>query len=193
MLKTKIIAGKFKGKSIEIPDIDTTRSSKSILKESFFNTLQNEVMDRNFVEVFAGSGSIGLEALSRGARRCFFIEKNSIAFNTLKKNIYTLESSEQCEIFLGDSFKKFDMVIEIIQKSDTKTYFYFDPPFSIREGMDDIYQKTLLLIAKIEPKNCAMVIIEHMSDLKLPNEIGEVILAKQKRFGKSTLSYYRAK
>jgi len=193
MLKTKIIAGKFKGKSIEIPDIDTTRSSKSILKESFFNTLQNEVMDRNFVEVFAGSGSIGLEALSRGARRCFFIEKNSIAFNTLKKNIYTLESSEQCEIFLGDSFKKFDMVIEMIKKSDTKTYFYFDPPFSIREGMDDIYQKTLLLIAKIEPKNCAMVIIEHMSDLKLPNEIGEVILAKQKRFGKSTLSYYRAK
>jgi len=56
---TRIIGGEFKGRLIEIPNISTTRSSKSILKESLFNTLQFEIIDKNFVEVFSGSGSIG--------------------------------------------------------------------------------------------------------------------------------------
>ncbi|KIM05375.1 MAG: methyltransferase [Sulfurovum sp. AS07-7] len=189
-LKTKIIAGKFKGKMIEIPAINTTRSSKSILKESFFNTLQNEIMDKNFVEVFAGSGSIGLEALSRGAKECFFIEKNSIAFDTLKRNIHALEVANQTHILLGNSFTKFDIVLDMLKKSATKTYFYFDPPFAIREGMDDIYEKSLNLIRKIDSSLCAMVIIEHMTSLELPQEIGSVTLLKRKKFGKSTLSYY---
>ncbi|NOR55630.1 MAG: 16S rRNA (guanine(966)-N(2))-methyltransferase RsmD, partial [Sulfurovum sp.] len=64
---TTITGGEYKGKKVEIPDIFTTRSSKGILKESLFNTLQFDIMDKNFVEVFSGSGSIGLEALSRGA------------------------------------------------------------------------------------------------------------------------------
>jgi len=72
--RTQIIGGEFKGKFIEIPNISTTRSSKSILKESLFNTLQFDIIDKNFVEVFSGSGSIGLEALSRGAKKCYFIE-----------------------------------------------------------------------------------------------------------------------
>jgi len=61
----KIVAGKFKNKVIKLPSKTTTRSSKSIVLESFFNTLQFDIIDANFVEVFSGSGSVGLEALSR--------------------------------------------------------------------------------------------------------------------------------
>jgi len=73
-LTTRIIAGKYKGKTLELPPLDTTRSSKSILKESFFNVIQYDIIDTIFVEAFGGSGSVGLEALSRGASHIYFSE-----------------------------------------------------------------------------------------------------------------------
>ncbi len=187
---THILAGKYKGKAISIPAIDTTRSSKSILKESLFNTLQFDIIDKNFVEVFAGSGSIGLEALSRGAKHAYFIEKNQIALTTLRNNIKNIDPLN-ATVLSGDSFEKFATIYDIVKSKNIKTYFYFDPPFSIREGMEEIYQKTLALIAAIEPNICEMVIVEHMSSLELPSTIGQLSLFKTKKFGKSTLSYYR--
>lgn len=187
--KTHIIAGKYKGKPIEIPSIDTTRSSKSILRESLFNTLQFEVIDKNFFEVFAGSGSVGLEALSRGAKHAYFIEKNKIAFNTLQENVKNINKNDST-MLIGDSFEKFTIIYNMLKSDNTKTYFYFDPPFSIRENMDDIYKKTIDLISSINKDICELVIIEHMSDIELPETIGNVSLFKIKKFGKSTLSYY---
>ena len=189
---TTIIAGTFKGKKLEIPDIFTTRSSKGILKESLFNTLQFDIIDKNFVEVFSGSGSIGLEALSRGAKECYFMEYNKIAFHCLEKNVKQLDPS-RCHLFLGNSFEKFSMVYEMLKKSSQKTYFYFDPPFSTREGMDDIYDKTIDLIKSIEPKVCEMVIVEHMSILDMPQNIGKLYKVKKKKFGRSTMTYYKPK
>jgi len=140
--KTKIIAGKFKGKFIDIPNTPITRSSKNILKESLFNTIQFDIIGKNFVEVFAGSGSIGLEALSRGANRCYFIEQSRDVFSILEKNIDKLDSS-RCTAIYGDSFIKFNELLKILNRDNTKTYFYFDPPFSIRDGMDSIYYRVL--------------------------------------------------
>ena len=189
---TKIIGGEFKGRVIEIPNISTTRSSKGILRESLFNTLQFEIIDKNFVEVFSGSGSIGLEALSRGASMCYFIEYNKIAYKVLQENIKKLTPAK-CQHLFGDSFEKFDTVLSMVEKRDEKTYFYFDPPFSIRDGMDDVYDKTLDLIKKIDPTKCMMVIVEHMSQLEMPKEIGELVQVKRKKFGRSTMTYYAPK
>jgi 16S rRNA (guanine(966)-N(2))-methyltransferase RsmD len=187
---TTIIAGDFKGKKIEIPDISTTRSSKSILKESFFNTIQFEIIDKNFVEVFAGSGSIGLEALSRGAAECYFMEYNKIAFRFLESNIKNTDPS-RCHTLYGDSFENFSTVYEMVKRTGRKTYFYFDPPFSTRDGMDDIYDKTIALIESIEADACEMVVVEHMTNLDMPQKIGDLLFAKRKKFGRSTMSYYK--
>ena len=190
--RTKIIGGEFKGKFIEIPNISTTRSSKSILKESLFNTLQFEIIDKNFVEVFSGSGSIGLEALSRGASQCYFIEYNKIAYRVLQENIKLLNPSK-CHHLYGDSFEKFDTILGMLKNSTQKTYFYFDPPFATRDGMDDVYDKTLLLIEKIDASMCEMVIVEHMTQLDMPKEIGDLEQVKRKKFGRSTMTYYKPK
>ncbi len=187
---TTISAGKFKGKTIEIPDINTTRSSKGILKESLFNTLQFDIIDKNFVEAFSGSGSIGLEALSRGAGECYFMEYNKLAFRILDSNIKKFDPGH-CHLFLGDSFEKFELVYSMVKKSSEKTYFYFDPPFSSRDGMDDIYDKTIALIETIEADVCEMVIVEHMTKLTMPETIGALSFVKRKKFGRSTMSYYR--
>lgn len=187
--ESNIIGGSLKGKKILIPNLSTTRSSKSILRESLFNTLQFDILDKVFVEVFAGSGSVGLEALSRGAKECFFIEKNSSVFQVLKENINTLHVTHATAI-KGDSFEEFHAVYSHIKDAGTKSYFYFDPPFSTRDGMEDIYNKTISLIETIGAPCCEMVIIEHISSLELPLTIGGVKLKKKRQFGKSTLSYY---
>jgi len=189
---TSIIGGDFKGRKIEIPDISTTRSSKGILKESFFNTVQFEIIDKNFVEVFAGSGSVGLEALSRGAAECYFMEYNKTAFRCLESNISNTDPS-RCNTFYGDSFMNFANVYTMVKKSGKKTYFYFDPPFSTRDGMDDVYDKTIALIEVIEPEVCEMVVVEHMTNLDMPEKIGQLVFSKRKKFGRSTMSYYKAK
>jgi len=189
---TTITAGAYKGKKIEIPDIFTTRSSKGILKESLFNTLQFDIIDKNFVEVFSGSGSIGLEALSRGAGQAYFMEYNKIAYRCLEGNVKRIDSAHS-HLFYGDSFEKFTTVYEMVKKSNEKTYFYFDPPFSTRDGMDDIYDKTIKLIESIEPEVCELVIVEHMSNLEMPEHIGKLNKMKKKKFGRSTMTYYTPK
>ena len=190
--RTKIIGGEFKGKFIEIPNISTTRSSKSILKESLFNTLQFDIIDKNFVEVFSGSGSIGLEALSRGAKECYFIEYNKVAYKVLQQNIKLLDPN-RCHYIFGDSFEKFDIVLDMLKNSNDNTYFYFDPPFSTRDGMSDVYEKTISLIEKIDSSKCDMVIIEHVTKLDMPKNIGKLEQIKRKKFGRSTMTYYRPK
>jgi len=190
LFTTTIIGGEYRGKKIAIPAIQTTRGSKAILKESLFNTLQFDLIDKNFVEVFSGSGSIGLEALSRGAGACYFIEYNRDAYRILEENVRQLDPS-RCHLFYGDSFEKFPLVQELVRRSGQKSYFYFDPPFSSREGMDEVYDKTIALIESIDPSMCEMAIIEHMTKLDLPEEIGALRFVKRKKFGRSSLSYYR--
>ncbi|MCF6330883.1 MAG: 16S rRNA (guanine(966)-N(2))-methyltransferase RsmD [Sulfurimonas sp.] len=185
----KIISGKFKGKTLVLPSKDTTRSSKSIVLESFFNTIGFDIIDANFVEVFSGSGSIGLEALSRGASQIYFMEKDRDALKVLKENI-ALTDPSTCEVLAGDSFSNIQSIIKNLQKKEEDAYFYIDPPFSIREGMQDIYDKTINLIASL-PKECVkMITIEHMSGLKIPEVINGYQLSKSKKFGNTTLTYF---
>lgn len=188
-LQTTIVAGKYKGMKINLPSLETTRSSKVIVKESFFNTIQFDVIDCTMVEVFSGSGSIGIEALSRGAEHVYFMEKDKAAFNTLNKNISTVGADNVTAIY-GDSFETIHNVIKALAKSKSKAYFYVDPPFSFREGMEEIYNKMLQMLASIPIEMVEMITIEHMTGLELPKDIGSLSLKKTKKFGKTSLSNY---
>ena len=187
-LSKKIIAGKYKGKRLLLPSKMTTRSSKSIVLESFFNTLQFNIVGANFVEVFSGSGSIGLEALSRGAKKIYFMEKDSNALKTLKENIAQTDPNA-CEVFAGDSFSNIHTVVSKLKKSNEDAYFYIDPPFSIREDMEDIYEKTMQLIKELPELHVKLIIIEHMSGLDIPQKLGLYQVKKSKKFGNTTLTY----
>jgi len=191
LITKKIISGKFKNKTIKLPPKTTTRSSKAIVLESFFNTIQFEIIDATFVELFSGSGSIGLEALSRGAAKIIFMEKNSEALKVLRENIKETDPSS-CEVYSGDTFSNISTVVKNLQKKNQSAYFYIDPPFSTREGMEEIYDKMLSLIASL-PRECVkLLIIEHMSTLTIPNEIGSFTIKKVKKFGNTTLTYLQS-
>ncbi len=185
----KIVMGKYKGKTLKLPSLETTRSSKSIVLESFFNTVQFEIIDACFVEVFSGSGSIGLEALSRGAKKIIFMERDREVLGILRKNI-SLTDPLLCEVFSGDSFENMQTVVAALKKTKTQAYFYIDPPFSIREGMEDIYEKMLLMIAALPKEVVKLIIVEHMTGLELPEVLGEFVRKKSKKFGNTSLTYF---
>ena len=186
---TKIIAGAYKGKVLDLPSLDVTRSSKAALKESVFNVLQFDIIDKIFIEAFAGSGSIGLEAISRGAKRAYFIELNKNSYSILVNNCKKIDI-EKCQTVQGNAFVQAPTILEFLKNSKDEIILYIDPPFDFRDGMEDIYIKSFRLIENINVNNIFKVIVEHESKLEVPQVLGKFSLEKTKKFGKSSISYY---
>jgi len=189
IITTKIIAGKYKGKLLQLPALEVTRSSKSILKESFFNVLQYDIIDSIFIEAFGGSGSIGLEAISRGAKHAYFIEINRSSYKTLESNCELIEP-QSCTILFGDTFEKLPSIEQNHSLIDEPTIVYIDPPFDFRDGMEDIYDKSFDMVRNFTNENIFLVTFEHVTGLDMPEILGMFKLTKSKKFGKSSLSYY---
>lgn len=187
----RIIAGKFKNKVIELPSLDTTRSTKSIVKESFFNTLQFDIIDTNFVEAFGGSGSIGLEALSRGASKAYFCEIDKQSYKTLQKNCASIDKENTITV-LADSFEFIPRLVNEQLKNDSNPIVvYIDPPFDFRDGMEEVYDKSFDLAKNLTNENIFMIAYEHKTELQMPDSLGRYTKTKTKKFGNTSLSYYQ--
>lgn len=180
---TTISSGIYKGKKLKLPSLATTRSTKSIVKGSFFNSLRYEIIDKVFIECFGGSGVMAAEALSNGAKQTFAIEKDRVAFEILKSNLSF--SAKNTAIF-GDCF----LVIDSIISSYNGVILYLDPPFDIRDGFNDIYKKICGLIENLKKDNVFKIIIEHRTDIVFSELIGDFCMYKSKKFGNTTLSFY---
>ena len=189
-LSTKIIAGKYKGKILELPSLDVTRSSKAMLKESLFNVLQFDIIDKIFIESFAGSGSIGLEAISRDAKRAYFIELDKNSYQILLKNCKSIDM-EKCQTIQGNTFVQTPLILDFLKNSKDEIVLYVDPPFDYRDGMEDVYRKSFSMIENIESDNIFLIVVEHVSTLEIPITLGKFSLDKTRKFGKSALSYYK--
>lgn len=174
----KIIAGKHKGKILHMDLLSNTRPTKSIVKESLFNTLQDAIRDKVFIEVFAGYGSVGFEAFSRGAKRVIFIEKDCHSYSILLSNI-KLFNNENLLAYNKDSM----LFLEQLCKSEEFDILYLDPPFCM--NYDDIFK--LLLTIDLTNK---IVIFEHISSFIMPKNLKNLILTKSRKFGRTTLSYF---
>ncbi|AWI34404.1 16S rRNA (guanine(966)-N(2))-methyltransferase RsmD [Helicobacter apodemus] len=184
----KVIGGDFKGRKLKMAPLEITRSSKNILKESFFNTLGNTIVGTNFIEFFAGSGSIGIEALSRGAKYAFFFENHKESYKVLEENLRSICQDCAYKTIFGDTFKTYK---DSLKSLKSETIGYLDPPFDIRENMQGIYKRCFDLIEDLDCQIFSNVILEHISSLEIPQKIGSFTLHKTKKFGKSALSYYQ--
>lgn len=185
-LFTTITSGKFKGKKLSLPSLKTTRSTKSIVRQSFFNTLRYELEDKLFIEGFGGSALMACEALSNGAKKAIAIEIDKKAYALASQNCASLADAK-ISVILGDSFK---LLEQIIPNANMPVILYLDPPFNIRDGFGDVYDRLIELIDKIDASNIALICFEHSSDVSMPDAIGEFKKGKSKKFGATSLSYY---
>jgi 16S rRNA (guanine966-N2)-methyltransferase len=100
----RIIGGRFRGRKLQYSGDLRTRPMKDRLREAVFNLIGPAVKGKHAIDLFAGTGAIGLESLSRGAARATFIEQHYPTAATLRENLRTLDVSDQCEIVTGDVF-----------------------------------------------------------------------------------------
>lgn len=122
----RIAGGEFKGRVLKTPPSVITRPTQERVRQALFNKLQFEIEGTTFADLFAGSGAVGLEALSRGAERCFFVEKNIKAFNALKANVEALNVSERAQIIKSD-------IKHGVQRLPLCDIVFLDPPYSNEE------------------------------------------------------------
>jgi 16S rRNA (guanine966-N2)-methyltransferase len=125
----RIISGYLKGKKIDLPKDDLTRPLKDMVKESIFNIIEHsndinsKLKESVVLDLFSGTGSFGLECVSRGAKKVIFNENYNSAINILEKNIKNLNCEKKCQILKSDCFnllKNFNEKVDII---------FMDPPF----------------------------------------------------------------
>ena len=183
-LFTTISSGKYKGKKLNLPSLSTTRSTKSIVKESVFNSLQNDIYNSVFIELFGGSGLMAATAVSNHAQKAYAIELDRAAFNILKSNFATL-NDEALIAINGDTFELTPKIVS--ENIEQNTILYIDPPFDVRDGFDGIYTKIYKMLSKMDVN---ITIIEHISAHTTPQTIGKLNLYKSRKFGNTTLSYY---
>lgn len=137
----RIISGKYKGKKLFGFDIDGTRPTMDRVKESMFGIIQNSIDDSVCLDLFAGSGSLGLEALSNGARECYFVENNKEMFRILEKNVNGISN---CILVNKDYLYALQ---EFCRKEIRFDVIFLDPPYKlclINSVLDFIYDNKLL-------------------------------------------------
>ena len=146
----RIIAGKFKGKKLFLPKDKNTRPLKDLVKESIFNLLEHsaqikkKIKDASVLDLFSGSGSFGLECISRGSQDVYFFENYSLAIRTLKKNILLFDQNNNSKVFEEDCFNYFNSK-NILNKSFD--IIFVDPPFKetkINKLIENIIEKKIL-------------------------------------------------
>lgn len=144
----RVISGDLKGKKIFLPKDKITRPLRDLVKESIFNLLEHsnkinfKIKDSIVLDLFSGSGSFGIECISRKAKKIFFIENYSEALDILKKNISNLNIFDKSNIFEEDCFKIFNSKRHLNLKFDL---IFIDPPYK--------ENKINLLIEEIQNKN----------------------------------------
>jgi len=149
----RIIAGKYKGHKLKMPSSKFTRPTTDRVKESIFNMLMNFVDFENtkVCDMYAGSGSLGLEALSRGAAEVHFIEKNFSVYNILNQNISAIDKENRCKLFKMDAVK-----YTLITKHDLYDLILIDPPFF----KNDVYKVIENLLARKYLSNIGNIVLE---------------------------------
>jgi 16S rRNA (guanine966-N2)-methyltransferase len=178
----RVIAGKAKGRKLRSVPGDVARPVTDRVKESLFNILGDEVVDALFLDLFAGTGSVGIEALSRGAQRAVFVERNRRAIETIKENLKTTELAAQAELIRDDVFRFLSR-----KPADRFDLIYIAPP-----QYKGLWAETLLAldgkgfltegglaIAQIFPKE--------YKELELNN----LHLVDQRKYGSTMLCFYR--
>ena len=179
----KVISGTLKGRKIEGYNLEGTRPTMDRVKESLFAMIQDNLKDSIVLDLFAGSGGLGIEAISNGAKQCYFIDHNNEVIKTLNKNINNLNIKDKSKVVLSD-WKKF---LNESAKNNLKFDIIFvDPPYEY-----DVYEKILEKVSTLNLLNDnGLIILEH-ANLNLKEEYNGLVLYKSKKYGNKSVNIYK--
>ena len=168
----RVISGLYKGRILDGFDIDGTRPTQDRVKESLFGSIQDYIEDSVVLDLFAGSGNLGIEALSNGAKECYFVDNNKIAINTINNNLNKIGISSN---LLNKDFKD---ALEYFKDNNIKFDLVFlDPPY--KDDYIDYSINYLLNNNLLNDKS--IVVAEFENNIKTDYEL--LTIKKEKKFG----------
>lgn len=169
----RIITGDFRGRKLETPVSNNIRPTSDKVKESIFNILSMDIPGSVCVDLFAGTGNLGLEALSRGAEFCYFGDASNESIALIKKNIAICKANEYSRILAGDYSR---VLARIDRKVDV---FFLDPPYEA-----GLYEKCFKLIRELDLlAEGGVIMAEHGKRQPLDDEIEGFVKIKEKKYG----------
>lgn len=175
----KVITGSARGRKLIPPEGLELRPSSDMTKQAVFNIIQNYVEGSSFLDLFAGSGQVGIEAASRGAKSVTFIDSSSKAILLVKENLQLCGFMEVARVSKMDS-------LSFVQSCPTKYDLAFlDPPY----GKGLIEKALPLLSEKME--EAGIIVCETERDEELPQSAGDFHMAKTYNYGKAKLTVYK--
>lgn len=180
----RVITGTAKGRKLRTPKGMETRPTADRVKEALFNMLGNRVLNAVFLDLFAGTGSVGIEALSRGAAQAIFVEIDPGAFRVLQDNLtltgllYRAETYRLDYTMALDRLRNRGIVFDLV---------FIDPPYlknheKIALGLINDYS---LLHEE------GFVIVESSKKDQLPEQVGQLMMVRQEKYGDTLLNIYR--
>lgn len=179
----KVISGILKGRNIEGYNIDGTRPTMDRVKESLFAMIQDYIKDSTILDLFAGSGQLGIEAISNGAKISYFIDNNPEAVKVLNQNITKLSINDKSSVFLSDWKKALNDFANRAIKFDL---IFVDPPYDY-----DVYGKILEKVSNLNLLNDnGLIILEH-HNLKLKDKYNNLTIYKSKKYGNKSVNIYK--
>ncbi len=181
----QIIGGQFKKRKLFAPKTDKTRPSKSILRETLFNICAPFIEDAVFLDLFAGSGAIGFEALSRGAKKVIFIENQKTAIDAIRKNAALLKVEDQILIVQKNVYSALSKVPTLCD------LIFADPPYS-QDPLNPTSHKLFEILDEhaILNKKGRFFLETHRKEPPYPKDLKTLKLYKQRKLGNSQLFEY---
>jgi len=181
----RIIAGKYRSRTLRTLKGQALRPTSDRLRETLFNILGPMMQGAAFLDLYAGTGAVGIEALSRGARSAIFIEQHAAAAALIRRNLDSLKIGREAEILPVN-------VLRALERLETRhvhaEFIFLDPPYAATEE----YETTLEFLGEsslLAPGG--RVIAEHLKKYPLPERVGELELVRVVAQGDAALSFYR--
>ena len=177
----RVITGKSRGRKLFAPPGEEVRPTTDNVKESVFSIIQFGIEGRSFLDAFAGSGQMGIEALSRGAKEAVFVDNSRTSLAAVKKNLALTGLQDSAVVVASDTIaylrscrRGFDIA-------------FLDPPY--KKG---VLQEALALMPDVMNKS-GIIICEHPAEEILPETVGDFAVKKHYRYGKIMISIYSGK
>lgn len=182
----QITGGFLKGRKLYCPpkDLDLIRPLRTRIRKALFDVLGQDLLNLKVLDLFAGTGALGIEALSRGADFAVFVDSSSISINIIKKNLEKFNLMDKAKIFKLDLPKGLKILAKNFQN-------FFDIIFITPPYGKGLALKTLQNFPETLLQNEALIIAEERTGVELPEKIANLSLLQKRSYGETTLYIYK--
>ena len=175
----RVITGTARGRRLDTLPGDTTRPTSEKVKESLFSAIQFDIEGRRVLDLFAGSGQLGIEALSRGASGCVFVDKNTEAVKVIRQNLQHTGLSATAQVLSTDALSY------LARPNDRFDLVFLDPPYAA-----DLLLPALTKVAPLV-NDGGIIVCETEDGIELPQRVDRFSVARTYRFGRIFVWLYR--